>query len=220
MKIGLFLKGANWTAIGGVATGLGVGAALLVVGASIDITPAARSQQQTPAVEQNNPERQAVIDGVQRLIESSVALIRVSNASARPNPSLTNVGSETTSIILWLTDDVDPGVVNLGELVVLSQRPVLGAITATTFGADPTDDDAGPPTPASALRSLYPVRTLRGRVQTNTRVIATGVRAMTVDQARISAIDTQITLELTWDAGAADAPETSTISAVTHLWNR
>jgi len=208
MKFGATLSGANWGALGAVTAGLGVGAVLVVAGGLIDVTPQVRSEPLAAQTEQAplDPERAQVVEGLKALIESCHGLLAVNDNSSVSQRSGMGVGGATTSLTLWIQDEAAPGVVNLGEVLVLSHRPVLGAITATTFGEETTSEDPGPPAPTLLYTSPDPVAALRSRFTSQTRVIATDVQAVTVEVDQLDGQSVALRVALTWEDSPADAP--------------
>ncbi|RMD60474.1 MAG: hypothetical protein D6824_09455 [Planctomycetota bacterium] len=210
MKFGAMLNGANWGAVGAVAAGVGVGAVLVVAGGLIDVTPQVQSEPLDSPVEQTqlNPEHAQVVEGLKALIESCHGLLAVSDNSSVSSGSGMGVGGATTSLTLWARDDAAPGVVNLGEVLVISHRPVLGAVTATTFGAEATSDNPGPAAPSLLYTAPDPVTALRSRFASQTHVIATGVQAVTVKVDQQNQQGATLSITLTWEDSQADAPAT------------
>lgn len=220
MKTGVAISSAKLAAAGAVAAGLTAGGALLLFSVSIDITPKSTQAEAPAQPEPASKERRLILQGLRDLIESSRAVISVAAGQGKPGDPAGGFGGQTTSIVLWTRDRAGPGVVNLDELLVLSHRPVLGAITATTFGDDAGDDRPGPPVPVAALFAPDPVEALRGAAGAVTRVIATDVRDVSVEQAASTGGMTQLTLTLTWDDDGADARGGSVVSAVAPRWRR
>jgi|GEM_PF-2650362 len=133
-------------------------------------------------------ERFAIVEGLRDLLQSSYAFVC---AQTDENPA----------IALWQSDDHHRGRLDAGETLVLAHSPLLETITALYV-------DNAPPEAAIDVADVcatHPAHGLRRYGTVRPRVIATGVRALSVAPRREAPGVVELALTLTWAENEVEA---------------
>lgn len=175
----------------GIAVGtIGVGA--VVVGPSLinASTPAAPDIDRRPV----DPALEATCDAVRALMGSAVEVLG----------TWTSSDNGFTEIALWNRDDVEPGVINRDEILLLTHSPTMGTLAAYTCAADEDAPDAcASPVRRSAFSDSFPWkwRTTGG---TQRAVIAIDLKEFRLRRVREGTEPPTWSVGLVWGGDVSD----------------
>ncbi len=193
------LSRAEIVMLGAIASGLtGLGFAIgpLTSGALTESTA------QTTNYDEISPERVDLVRGIEALLKTNNTLIQARPAS--------DAGS--AAIVLWHGDFLDGGVINETEVLLVTHSALMQTVQVHMMKA-PADvtTDAGPAVALSALTDERGPEKWRARRGIESRVIATGVAAVTVERTSSGTGEAVLAVGLTWAAAGPDENETATI---------
>lgn len=158
------------------------------------------------------------IEALDAIVAGSKAMMFVSRSE----------GEAATSLALWIDDSIDPGRVNLPEVLILDHSPLLRSLSTWIHQPErgsvlPGDDVA--PERVGLLISSSDVQAFRELPDVRASVIAVGVERMEIvpvapgpaDSADgAGAADGRMRLQLTWRADSTDS-EPVTLAVPTPL---